>query len=122
MSLKVSSSFKLNVYVLSSLIPQFVFSWFLGLIACAICSFLMDWTMIIIAECETFNYIFSYTLNFFFFTLYSITAFYCISSLTLPTVSSKISLFFTLYASSFFKPFILLWSLPKYFLLLKSLT
>ena len=46
---------------------------------------------------------------------------YCINSLTLPIVFSKIFSSFTLYASSFFILFILLWSPLKYLFLLKSL-
>ena len=75
--------------------------------------------MIIIAEYKTLNYIFFYAFNLFP-TLKFINTFYCISSLTLPIVFNKIFLSFILYVSSFFILFILLWSLFKCLLLLRS--
>ena len=76
--------------------------------------------MIVIAECKALNCIFSCGFNLTF-TLQCASTLYCISSLTLFTVSSIISLFFILYISSFLIPFILLQSPLKYLLLLKSL-
>ena len=76
--------------------------------------------MIIIAEYKNFNYIFSYAFNLFFILKFTSTL-YCINFLTLPIVSSEISLSSTLYINFFFKPFVLLQSLFKYLLLLRSL-
>ena len=69
---------------------------------------------------DTLDYIFSYTFNLFPILKF-ISTLYCISSLILSIVFNKISLSFTLYINSFLIPFILLWSLLKYLLLLKSL-
>ena len=63
---------------------------------------------------------FFYTLQLFFTIQYT-SVFYCINSLTLPTVFSEMFLFFILYISSFFKPFVLLQSLFKCLLILRSL-
>ena len=76
--------------------------------------------MIVIAEYKTLDYIFFYTF-YLFPTLGFTGVFYCVGSLTLLIVFNKISLSFTLYISSFFILFVLLWSLLKYFLLLRSL-
>ena len=76
--------------------------------------------MIIIIKYKTLDYIFFYTFNLFP-TLKFTGALYCISSLTLPIVFSKMSLSSTLYISFFLILFVLLQSPLKYFLLLKSL-
>ena len=76
--------------------------------------------MIIIIKYKILDYIFSYTFNLFP-TLKFTSVFYCISSLTLFIVFNKMSLSFTLYINSFLILFVLLWSLLKYFLLLRSL-
>ena len=76
--------------------------------------------MIIIVKYKTLDYIFFYAFNLFPILKFT-GIFYYINFLTLFTVSSEMFLFFTLYINSFFIPFVLLWSLLKYFLLLRFL-
>ena len=74
----------------------------------------------IIVKYKTLNYIFSYTFNLFP-TLGFTSTLYYINSLTLSIVFNKMSLSFILYINSFLILFVLLWSLLKCLLLLRSL-
>src|SRR6266566_6783762 len=82
--------------------------------------FLIDLTLIIIIKGKVLNYMPFYTFKLFhFFKYYS--SFNCVSTLINSIVLYIVSLFSILYISAFFKPFLLLYGLLKYFLLLGSL-
>ena len=95
---------------------QFWLSW---LIACAILSFFIGLTHIIITESKVFNHTLLGTLKLFLL-FYSFTPFVMLYILTL-AVPYIVSLFPTIYIYPLFKPFFLLQSPLKYFFLLRSL-
>ena len=94
---------------------------FLWPVTCTVFGFLINWTfIIIIIKNEMLNCASPYSIKFLCFYECCYTL-YCSNALTFSTVSDVMTLFPAVYISSFSKSLLLLWSLPKCFLLLKSL-
>jgi len=106
--------------VLFFCISELFRAWFLWPITCAILSFFMNLTSIVIIKGKMLYCISLYSFKLLC-SLRCNCALYCTSSLTLSTVSSIMTLFFIVHTSSIFKPLLLLWSSLKHLFLLKSL-